>query len=76
MNHRLNVLGWKSGKDPDQDTADHLSSYHYSKYTEAYFDFLREIGAGMDRGHAQMMLVDLDNRSDWVIVHGSRWEVE
>ena len=76
MNHRLNVLGWKHDKDPDQDPADHLSSYHHSKYTDAYIDFLREIGAGSSQGIAQIVLVDLDNHSDFVVVDDSRWEEE
>ncbi len=72
MNHRLNVLGWNTGKDPEQDAADHLSSYHHSKYQEAHLDFLQRMSYGI----TQLILVDLVNHSDSVVVDDSRWEVE
>ena len=73
MNYRLNLFSWKPGKDPDREKADNLSSYHYSKYRAAYLDFIKLMGQGRS---VQLHLVDLDNRSDWVIVDDSRWEVE
>ena len=72
MNHRLNVLGWDDGKDPEEDPANHFSSFHHSKYQEAYLDFLQR----MSYGPTQIVLVDLDNHSDTVIVDDSRREVE
>lgn len=73
MNYRLQVYGFKPGRDPDQDLADHTSSYHHSKYQTAYLDFLAEKEGGRI---VQLYLIDLDNRNDFVLVDDSRWGKE
>jgi hypothetical protein len=73
MNYRLHVFGWKPGKNPDKNLADHLTTYDHSKYQEAYWDFLQVMGRGST---AQLILIDLDNRRDHVVLYDSRDDLE